>query len=769
MAHNSQKRVAKTVQPQSPSIDTFALLGFGTALNLLEEEREVARLTASSIASALCVKFGAVVLAPSQSRSRVYGKLNGRPFSDLVSKEIADLRSTVAEGNGGLTPEFSREIEVRGEALPHLAKVGLVRLLLANLRTVERAYGFILAGTTSEQTFTSYQSAALATLASQAAMALHRIELNAARLAQEAALRESEKRFRMLIEHAGDALFLIDPNGKIIEVNQQACKSLGYTQQELLKKALSDFSIAADPEKVKKHWLQLEPPAVLTLEGTHQRKDGSTFPVEVSVRLFEHEGRELFLALARDVSERKKAEAALQESEQRLSCILESAMDAIIAINEALQIVLFNKAAEKVFGCSAKDVKGQPLVNFLSESFKRLISNYISGEAKGGRGYMWVPEGLTAKRKSGEEFPVEATISTVEADCQGLYTIILRDTNERKKAEAELNKLQLQNVYLQEEIKSEYFGDIIGSSPAMKAVFTSVGQVSGTDSTVLLSGETGTGKELVARAIHKLSKRRDSVLVKVNCGALPEGLVESELFGHEKGAFTGAMATKKGRFELADGGTLFLDEVGELPLATQIKLLQVLQEQEFERVGGMQSKKVDVRVIAATNRDLEEAVKLGAFRADLYYRLNIFPIQIPPLLDRMEDVPLLANYFIRKFSRRIGKRIDNINDEAMNRLMNYGWPGNVRELANVLERAVILCGTGVVELEHIGISIQDHPKDVQISSLEDAERQHIMNALKKTGGVVGGPKGAANLLGINRSTLLSRMRKLGIDKAQDWR
>jgi transcriptional regulator with GAF, ATPase, and Fis domain len=289
-------------------------------------------------------------------------------------------------------------------------------------------------------------------------------------------------------------------------------------------------------------------------------------------------------------------------------------------------------------------------------------------------------------------------------------------------------------------------------------------KVAHTDATVLITGETGTGKELAARAIHRLSLRRDHVWMKVNCAGLPSGLVESELFGHEKGAFTGAIAKMKGRFELAHGGTIFLDEIGELPLETQSKLLRVLQEQQFERVGGTQTHRVDVRVIAATNRYLEEDVELGAFRADLFFRVNTFPISMPPLRDLKDDIPLLTQYYVERFSKQLGKRIEEINPAVLDRLVHYDWPGNVRELANILERAVILCEKGVLLAHHL--SFPQLPgknlMEERLPTLHEAERLHILKALEKTRGLVSGPHGAAALLGLNRSTLLSRMRKFGI-------
>ena len=317
--------------------------------------------------------------------------------------------------------------------------------------------------------------------------------------------------------------------------------------------------------------------------------------------------------------------------------------------------------------------------------------------------------------------------------------------------------------YLQEEIRTEgHFGDIVGEAESMQRVFRDIERVAATDSTVLVLGETGTGKELVARAIHRRSRRRDAVMVKVNCGAIPTALAESELFGHEKGAFTGAVQRKPGRFALANNGTIFLDEVGDLPLDVQVKLLRVLQEQEFEPIGATRPTRVNVRVIAATNRDLQDAVRHGAFREDLFYRLNIFPIQLPPLRERPADVPALALHFVREFGRRMGKPAREIAPEAMRQLTAYAWPGNVRELANVLERAVILCDGPVVLETHFSALNRSAADRGAFPTLEEMERQHIRRALERTGGVLAGPNGAARLLGMRRSTVWSRMKKLGL-------
>ncbi len=324
-------------------------------------------------------------------------------------------------------------------------------------------------------------------------------------------------------------------------------------------------------------------------------------------------------------------------------------------------------------------------------------------------------------------------------------------------------KLSKEKLYLEEEIKTDYdFEDIIGNSAALKRVLKQVEIVAPTDSTVLILGETGTGKELMARAIHDRSSRRERTLVKLNCAAIPTGLLESELFGHERGAFTGAIAQKVGRFELADGGTLFLDEVGDIPLELQPKLLRVLQEQEFERLGGTRTIKVNIRLLAATNRDLRQMVDEKIFRSDLYYRLNVFPLTIPALRDRREDIPSLVRYFAQKFARRMKKRIDSISADGMTALAQYEWPGNVRELENVIERATILSQGGELQIALEQLVPRANQETPVVSTLETAERVHITRALQAANWVIGGPQGAAAKLGMKRTTLQSRMQKLGI-------
>jgi transcriptional regulator with GAF, ATPase, and Fis domain len=353
---------------------------------------------------------------------------------------------------------------------------------------------------------------------------------------------------------------------------------------------------------------------------------------------------------------------------------------------------------------------------------------------------------------------------------------LTQEIAERKKAEESLqgtyaeikrlkDRLQAENIYLQQEVAQQYnFGEIIGQSTVLARVFSQVEQVAPMNATVLLLGETGTGKGVVARAIHSSGARKDRPLITVNCTTLPATLVESELFGRERGAYTGSDARQIGRFELADGGTIFLDEIGEMPLELQCKLLRVIQDGEFERLGSPRTIKTDVRIIAATNRNLEEEIKNGKFREDLFYRLNVFPITMPPLRQRKEDIPLLVNHFVAKFNKKIGKKLETVSQETMNTLQEYHWPGNVRELESVIERAVIVSqGTALQVLDRFDTFRKTGaPTGEEVRALVEVEHDHILQVLQSTGWRIEGKTGAALLLGLNPSTLRARMRKYGI-------
>jgi len=375
------------------------------------------------------------------------------------------------------------------------------------------------------------------------------------------------------------------------------------------------------------------------------------------------------------------------------------------------------------------------------------------------------------RRKDGSTFFAEVTISSIEIGGRRCQLRLVRDITERKRAEDVLAKsysevkqlkerLEAESAYLKSEIKlSQTHGKIVGRSPGIKRVLHQVEQVAPADCPVLLTGETGTGKELIAQEIHRLSRRREKLMVLVNCAALPGALVESELFGRERGAYTGALTTQVGRFEMADRSTIFLDEVGELSMEVQAKLLRVLQEGEFQRLGNPKTHKVDVRVIAATNRDLFDQVRKGKFREDLYYRLKVFPIDIPPLRERVEDISLLVFAFMEEFSTRMGKKITKLPRNAMERLERHSWPGNIRELRNVIEHSMILTSGDVLRLSNLS----DSPiRETHAVTLAEAEREHIVKTLESTGWRIKGPHGAAQRLDLEPSTLYSRMQKLGI-------
>jgi formate hydrogenlyase transcriptional activator len=472
----------------------------------------------------------------------------------------------------------------------------------------------------------------------------------------------------------------------------------------------------------------------------------------------------IFAARAAAELERLRYEQRLCESEDRYRDLYEEAPIGYVQEDLESRFISANRAAIRILGLKPDEVVGTIGMSLVADTpeAQRRARDAFGSIARGTD-----TAGLVLElRRKDNCCPVWVQWWS-KPEPNGKYTrTVIVDITDRVLMEQEKARLQQQNQYLQDEISSVHnLDEIIGRSPVHLAVLDKVGRVASTDATVLICGETGTGKELIARAIHSNSHRRDKPLITLNCAALPAGLVESELFGHEKGAFTGAIARRIGRFELADKGTIFLDEIGELPLETQAKLLRVLQEHEFDRVGGTSSRKVDVRVIAATNRNLLKAVIEKAFREDLYYRLSVFPIMLPPLRERSDDIPLLVRFLLDKFAARIGKSVDGVSQETMQRLTAYSWPGNVRELENILERAVILATGRTLE---IGRDVLAEPVSATAAgprlALEDVERNHILDVLGRTRWVIDGPKGAATLLGLHPNTLRSRLKKLGIER-----
>lgn len=495
-----------------------------------------------------------------------------------------------------------------------------------------------------------------------------------------------------------------------------------------------------------------------------------------SISLFE-----VFAARAAAEHRRLKAEQAAHAREEQLTQLLQCAMDAIFVLDGQMRIIRSNPAGERLFGCTIEDLLGEPIADFLvPDSANRLKAFAQEIQTRpAGRQQLWVPHDFVARRWDHSIFPAEATLSRFESRKQAFFTLILRNADERLEAERQIQSLTQEAEYLREAVRElPGHGELLGRSGTIQSVMEAVKRVARTQTTVLISGETGTGKELVARSVQKLSDRADQPFVLVNCAAMPANLIESELFGHERGAFSGAVARREGRFALADKGTLFLDEIGELPLELQAKLLRVLQDGEFEPLGSARTRKVDVRVLAATNRDLRQMAQEGKFREDLYFRLNVFPIHVPPLRERGTDLEQLAEAFVQRFARRMGRRIAPLTEPQQKLLHTYNWPGNVRELQNVIERAVILSSGPDLQLERAMVGLFSPTKEnaaplpatpevvrvLTIRELLEVERANLKRALEVCAWRVSGESGAARLLGIPPTTLSSRMKSLNIQR-----
>jgi transcriptional regulator with GAF, ATPase, and Fis domain len=474
---------------------------------------------------------------------------------------------------------------------------------------------------------------------------------------------------------------------------------------------------------------------------------------------------------------RLRKEFELINREHQLRGLINGVKDLLINLNEKGQIEMLNATAESWLGVSANaQDKKRPIASFLTEGSRAkllMLTETLDKYERADR-YVWIPGELEMISTNQDIFFVEGTLSQYKLDDETYYTLVLRNREDRSGTDDKIKELIHQTEHLQEELEGiKYSCQLTGESKGMKRLLQNVYMVAHTDATVLITGETGTGKELVAQHIHQTSKRKDKPLVTVNCGAIPASLIESEFFGHAKGAFTGASSERKGRFQLADGGTIFLDEIGELPLDLQVKLLRVIQEGEFEPVGSSKTLKVNVRIIAATHRNLLELCGDNKFREDLYYRLNVFPIEVPPLRERGDDVIIIANKFIEKFSIRNKRKLSALDEVQMNLLRSYSWPGNIRELQNIIERAAILAVSGTLDISTTiaGVSatlkkpardINDDERILTKEELIEFEKRNILKALKATNWKVSGKSGAAALLNMIPSTLSSRIGALGI-------
>jgi len=493
--------------------------------------------------------------------------------------------------------------------------------------------------------------------------------------------------------------------------------------------------------------------------------DGTVHWIAGRWRIFKDETGSPVRALGMDfdITTRKQTEAALRESEERFRVALKHSPITVFCQDRELRYTwVYNPTLSR----PASDMLGKDLCEFWGPKEGGAIAEVRRRVLESRVGVRQEVQVTDAGRKHYFDTTIEPAFDSAGAVIgltgASMDVTALRETSEALR-EAK-RKLTEEKLYLEQEINTELgYGEIIGRSRSLQAVMENVATVAGTDATVLLLGETGTGKELVARAIHRLSQRADKSFIKMNCAAIPSGLLESELFGNEKGAFTGAVSRKIGRLELADKGTLFLDEIGEISLELQPKLLRVLQDSEFERLGGIQTLKVDFRLIAATNRELVDQVREKEFRSDLYYRLNVFPIRVPPLRERREDIPLLVQHFVQKFARLMNKPITSIPEKTMNALQAWEWPGNIRELENFIERSVILTHGSVLVVQLGEMRSIAHDEECSDETLRGVEREHILSALRESRGKIGGLKGAAERLGLKRTTLQSKLKQLGID------
>jgi formate hydrogenlyase transcriptional activator len=658
------------------------------------------------------------------------------------------------------------------------------------------------------------------------------------RVQTEDALHSVEERVHLILDSATEGIFGCNAEGTCLFSNASAARMLGYSDpRDLLAKNM--HALEHHTRKDGAPYPLEECPIYVGFqkgESVHRddevfwRKDGTSFPVEYWSNLVVQKGETKGAVVTFiDITGRKQTEEVLRKSEERNRSLLQInnaiitnlSQEALLrSISEALhRVIAFDRCAITLYQPERDSFLFLAVEGELSSDYFRTGLEVPRSETSVGwvfdhrqpllrRDLQRESHYANERRLCAEGIQSMCLLPLAfQGKCIGALSVVSQKRDQYSEEDAaflqdaanqitlaiqnmqsyqEINnlkaRLESENVYLREEILTEHnFEEIIGNSPALLRSLHAVAQVAPTDATVLICGETGTGKELVARAIHSRSGRNGRALVNVNCSAISAGLVESELFGHMKGAFTGAIDRRIGRFELAHGGTIFLDEIGELSLETQVKLLRVLQEHEFEPVGSSRPLRVDVRVIAATNRDLREAVESGRFRSDLFYRLNVFPIGLPPLRERRSDIPQLVAFYIARFSKRLGKKIDGVSRESMQNLTNYPWPGNIRELQNVIERAVILATEPTLRLdcqlmpilastiggEVLEMSAQDDEQAILESStrtltLDEVDRNHIRAVLQLTGGVIDGPKGAAKMVNIHPNTLRHRMKKLGI-------
>jgi len=582
----------------------------------------------------------------------------------------------------------------------------------------------------------------------------------------EEELRASERKYRNLVDTTPAFVHTALPNGDVDFYNRGWLEYVGLPLTDLLGWGWTCMIHPEDVEAIMPIWrAALEAGEPFVAESRVRRADGEYRWFLHREEPLRNEAGEIvkWYGSSIEIEERKIAEEKIREQEAELRQILDLTPHHLYVFGPDGGLLYVNQFGLAYLGADLAEMVAPSRINFIHPDDRQ---GYLAEREKGllaGKAYEFE---LRILRRDGTYRWFLGRGNPLK-DEQGRITRwynTATDIEDRKRAEEEIRK---ENIVLREEINStSMFEEVLGTSAVLQKVLALAAKVAPTDSTVLIMGETGTGKELIARATHKRSKRAERSFVSVNCAAIPSALIMSELFGHEKGAFTGAVQRRLGRFELAEGGTLFLDEVGDLPLETQIALLRVLQEREFERVGGTEMLRCDVRVIAATNRDLHSAIAAGSFRSDLFYRLNVFPITLPPLRERKEDVALLVNYFVDRYAKRAGKKIKSIQKKALEALQEYSWPGNVRELQNVIERSLIIGETSEFSVDKSWFSNESQPARSPAVDQTSSERTRIEAALAQSNGKVSGAHGAAAKLDMPPSTLESRIRSLKINKFQ---
>ncbi len=599
----------------------------------------------------------------------------------------------------------------------------------------------------------------------------------------EQARQELEEQWKAAFESNPTMYFIVDSGGTIVSVNGLGAEQLGYRVDELVGQPVSNVFYESDRSLAQKHAQECfdQPGRNMTWEARKVRKDGAMLWVRETGNAVFLKERPVLLVVCEDISEQKRAEEAARQNHEALvtsEAYLAEAQSlshtGSAGWNVSTGELFWSDETFRIFGYerSFKPTMEKVLERVHPEDLARVrqaLDAASRGEQLDLEHRLIMPNGsVKSVHVLGH---AQSNKSAGQLELVGAVTDVTTVKNAFEEIRTLRDQLYKENLALREEIDiTRMFEEIVGSSPALQSVLSQVAKVAPTDSTVLITGETGTGKELVARAIHKRSQRSSRAFVSVNCAAIPRDLIASELFGHEKGAFTGATQRRLGRFESADGGTIFLDEVGELPAEMQISLLRVLQEREFQRVGGNESLAADVRVVAATNRDLQAAIAEGEFREDLFYRLNVFPIQVPPLRNRREDIALLVEYFVDRYASKAGKKITSINKRSLELLHSYVWPGNIRELQNVIERSVIISDSESLQIDESWLGKRAATTDSQSQPLSERlatqEREIIEAALTESRGRVSGPSGAAARLGIPQSTLDSKIKSLKIDKHQ---